>query len=72
MDIEKLLETTEQILILRGGATSGNWAHDGRPGRRGGSGRGGGFKRLRLKKGTTSRRDVKAVSNISNSQERIK
>jgi hypothetical protein len=49
-------------LILRGGSTSGNWAHDGRPGKRGGSGGGGGFKRLRLAKGTTSRRDVKAIS----------
>jgi hypothetical protein len=77
MDYQKLFETTEQILILRsgddvdltwaimtlrGGPTSGNWAHDGRPGKRGGSGGGGGFKRLRLAKGTTSRPDVVGIS----------
>jgi hypothetical protein len=61
-ELKGLLDLTEKILILRGGGTSGNWAHDGRPGRKGGSGRGGGFKRLRLKKGTTSRRDVKSIS----------
>jgi hypothetical protein len=62
IEIKSLLDLTEDILALRGGPTSGNWAHDGRPGRKGGSGRGGGFKRLRLKKGTTSRRDVKGIS----------
>jgi hypothetical protein len=62
IEIKSLLDLTDDILALRGGPTSGNWAHDGRPGRKGGSGRGGGFKRLRLKKGTTSRRDVKVIS----------
>jgi hypothetical protein len=62
MDIKKLIDLTEKILILRGGPTSGNWAHDGRPGRKGGSGRGGGFRRLRLAKGTTSRKDVVGIS----------
>jgi hypothetical protein len=62
VEIKGLLDLTGDILALRGGPTSGNWAHDGRPGRKGGSGRGGGFKRLRLKKGTTSRRDVVGIS----------
>jgi hypothetical protein len=62
VEIKSLLDLTDDILALRGGPTSGNWAHDGRPGRKGGSGRGGGFKRLRLKKGTTSRRDVVGIS----------
>jgi hypothetical protein len=62
IEFKSLLDLTEDILALRGGPTSGNWAHDGRPGKKGGSGRGGGFKRLKLAKGTTSRPDVVGIS----------
>lgn len=34
------------ILLLKGGPTSGNWGHAGRPGKVGGSDKGGGFGRL--------------------------
>jgi hypothetical protein len=60
--ITELLDLTEQILILRGGPTSGNWAHSGRPGKKGGSGRGGGFRRIKVKPGA-SRKKVKQERN---------
>jgi hypothetical protein len=63
VDIEKLLETTEQILILRGGPTSGNWGHSGRPGKKGGSGSGGGFGRIGIKDGKKAgRKGIKRAS----------
>ncbi len=37
MDYQRLLDLTEDILTLRGGRGSGNWAHDGRPGRKEGA-----------------------------------
>jgi 2'-5' RNA ligase len=47
-----LAALTKGILILRGGATSGNWGHAGRKGKRGGSGRGGGFGKIGVKPGS--------------------
>jgi len=61
MDIQRLLDLTEKILILRGGSTSGNWGHAGRKGKRGGSGKGGGFKRVGVKPGV-SRKAVKQAA----------
>lgn len=43
MNYELLLNLTKQILVLRGGPGSGNWGHSGRPGKLGGSGKGGGL-----------------------------
>lgn len=63
MDYQKLLDTTEQILILRGGPTSGNWGHAGRKGKKGGSGKGGGFKRIGIKDGKKAgRKGIKRAS----------
>jgi hypothetical protein len=56
-----LAALTEGILILRGGATSGNWGHAGRPGKRGGSGGGGGFGKIGVKPGA-SRKTVKQAA----------
>ena len=41
------------FLVLKGSAGSGNWAHDGRPGKIGGSARGGGLIRLNLPRTST-------------------
>lgn len=49
MDYQRLLDLTEKVLIFRGGPTSGNWGHFGRPGKKGGSGRG--FKAAEIEKG---------------------
>jgi len=58
-----LAALTEGILILRGGATSGNWGHVGRKGKRGGSGGGGGFGRIGVKLGSKpSRKKVQAAA----------
>lgn len=62
MDYQKLLELTEKVLIFRGGPTSGNWAHGGRPGKKGGSGRGGGFGRIGVKDGKAGRGKIKQAS----------
>lgn len=51
----------EGVLILRGGPTSGNWGHSGRPGKKGGSGSGGGFRRIGVKTGA-SRKQVKRAA----------
>jgi hypothetical protein len=56
-----LAALTEGILTLRGGRTSGNWGHAGRKGKRGGSGAGGGFKRIGVKPGA-SRKEVKRAA----------
>lgn len=62
MDLQKLLEIADQIIVLRGGATSGNWGHSGRPGKKGGSGQGGGFGRIGIKDGKAGRGKVKQAS----------
>lgn len=49
IDLDKAVELSEKIMILRGSGSSGNWGHTGRPGKRGGSGGGGGFGRIGLK-----------------------
>lgn len=41
-----LSEALDKVAIAAGGAGSGNFAHDGRPGKRGGSQKGGGLKRI--------------------------
>jgi 2'-5' RNA ligase len=58
----ELARIAEEIMILRGGPTSGNWGHGGRPGKRGGSGRGGGFKRIGVKDGKAGRGKIKQAS----------
>lgn len=60
--LKSLIDLTWQIMILRGGPTSGNWAHDGRPGKKGGSGRGGGFSRIGVKSGKAGRGKIKQSS----------
>jgi hypothetical protein len=52
MNLKRLLDLTEQITVLRGSAGSGNYGHDGRPGKKGGSTRGGGLRRIGAKKDT--------------------
>lgn len=77
MDYQRLLDLTEKVLILRGGPTSGNWGHAGRKGKRGGSGKGGGLKRIGVKPDSTrqerkqaskklqgKRKDVAAVKRL--------
>ncbi len=61
MDYQKLLDTTEQILILRGSSGSGNYGHDGRPGKKGGSSKGGGLRRIGVKRDTPSEDRKKAA-----------
>lgn len=46
MDVEKLIEMTEKILVLRGSGRSGNYGHVGRPGKLGGSSLGGGHGKI--------------------------
>lgn len=46
-----------RALVEQGGPTSGNWGHAGRPGKKGGSGRGGGFSQIGIK-GKTTRESV--------------
>lgn len=70
MDYQRLLDLTEKILILRGGPTSGNWGHSGRPGKRGGSGRGGGFKRIGVKPGAT-RGKIKRESKFTRQKRKV-
>ena len=60
MDYQRLLDLTELILVLRGGRGSGNWGHVGRPGKRGGSGRGGGLKAIGAKPGSSHKERRKA------------
>jgi 2'-5' RNA ligase len=69
---KSLAALTEGILILRGGRTSGNWGHAGRKGKRGGSGRGGGFKRIGVKPGA-NRKAIKraAEKKISSKQKKV-
>jgi hypothetical protein len=50
-----------KTMVLRGGATSGNWGHVGRPGKHGGSVSGGGHKALPFS-GKPTRGKIKAAS----------
>lgn len=56
-----LASLVEGILVLRGGATSGNWGHAGRPKKRGGSKSGGGFKRIGVKPGASRKKVAQAA-----------
>jgi hypothetical protein len=58
MNLETLIDLAEKILVLRGGRTSGNWGHQGRPGKKGGSKRGAGFKAIGVR-GKPTRKEVK-------------
>lgn len=49
------------IIALKGGAGSGNWGHSGRPGKIGGSNRGGGLKRI----GATPSHDIDARKKLA-------
>jgi hypothetical protein len=64
MDYQRLLDLTEKVLILRGGRGSGNWGHVGRKGKRGGSGRGGGLKRIGVKPDSTREERKKATQKL--------
>lgn len=62
-DLDRLVELAERIIVWRGGPTSGNWAHSGRQGKKGGSGSGGGFRRIGVKSGKKSgRKGIKRAS----------
>jgi hypothetical protein len=61
-ELQDLFNLANRILVLRGGPTSGNWGHSGRKGKRGGSGRGGGFKRIGVKGGKVGRKGIKRAS----------
>jgi hypothetical protein len=62
VQIKSAIDLAWQIILLRGGPTSGNWAHSGRPGKKGGSGSGGGFRRIGVKDGKAGRGKIKQAA----------
>lgn len=71
MDISKLLELTEQVLILRGGRGSGNWGHVGRKGKRGGSGKGGGLRAIGVKPDSSRQERKQAAKKLQGKRKDI-
>jgi hypothetical protein len=69
VELKALIDLTWAIMILRGGPTSGNWGHAGRKGKRGGSGRGGGFRKIGVKSGKAGRGKIKQASRQTRSKE---
>lgn len=70
VELKSLIDLTWQVMVLRGGPTSGNWGHSGRPGKKGGSGRGGGFGKIGIKNGKQAGRGkVKQASRQTRSKE---
>lgn len=59
----EIIAMSQAIMIIKGGPTSGNWGHVGRPGKHGGSKAGGGKRMLGIKPGQeVSRQDLKLGS----------
>jgi len=69
MDFDNLLHLIEQVLVLRGGAGSGNWGHVGRKGKRGGSGRGGGLAAIGAKPGSSHKERKQASQKTRTTRE---
>lgn len=68
MDYQRLFEIAKQILVLRGSAGSGNYAHTGRAGKLGGSSKGGGLRRIGAKKDTPAGDRKKAAKKFREGQ----
>ncbi len=63
VELKSLIDLTFQVMEHRGGPTSGNWGHIGRPGKKGGSKQGGGFVAVGIKpKSPLSRQNVVSAS----------